>query len=86
MVGNTVKRASRINTLNLAMPGDRDNMNIHSSLLRVRKSPRRWWLCAGLLAAPFLGIGQDDLVVYDLSGRQVGEPMKFRRPLRLLSI
>ena len=56
MVGNTVKRAIRINRLNLAMAGDRDNMNIHNAFLRVRKSPRRWWLYAGLLAAPFLGI------------------------------
>ena len=37
------------------MTGNQDN-DIRSSFLRIRKSPRRWWLCAGLLAALFLGV------------------------------
>src|SRR5512147_2920215 len=38
------------------MCGNRNGVGMHSSFPRIWSTPRRWWLYAGLAAAPFLGI------------------------------
>src|ERR1035441_4024770 len=54
MAGNAVKRTIRTKTLNKAKPGEQASMSIQNPFLLIKRSPRRWWLCSGLLVALLL--------------------------------